>query len=121
MNLESVRELLESVRSGRLSADDAVATLRALPFTASTDALVDHHRHLRTGMPEAVYGPGKSPEQVALIVGELLANGDGAVVLTRATTDQSKAALSVDASAEQCGSTLVWRAWKVRWQVLSVG
>ena len=54
-----------------------MARLRRLPFADVGDALVDHHRALRQGMPEAVFGPGKTPEQCARIVTELLANGDG--------------------------------------------
>ena len=114
MNSSELLELLESVRSGTLAPDDAVARLRAIPFAVSRDAMVDHHRHLRTGMPEAIYGPGKSPEQVAEIVSELLNNGSGCVVLTRATPEQTKAALAVNAEAEVLGGTLVWRAPVVR-------
>ena len=61
-------------------------------------------------MPEAVYGPGKSPEQVAEILNELLNNGTGCVVLTRADADQLKAAMAVDSSAAVLGNTAVWRA-----------
>ena len=54
-----------TVRSGRLSPDDAVAALRRLPFADLGFARVDHHRALRQGLAEAVYGPGKTPEQCA--------------------------------------------------------
>lgn len=114
MNSHELQELLESVRSGAMTADDAVTRLRAIPFAVGHDAMVDHHRHLRTGMPEAIYGPGKSPEQVASIVSELLTNGSGCVILTRSTQDQLKAALAVDGSAEVLGTTAVWRAPAVR-------
>ena len=72
---ETLRRLLDDVQSGAVSPDAAVAELRRLPFTQVGDALVDHHRALRTGTPEAIYGPGKSPEQCALIVGEMLEIG----------------------------------------------
>ncbi|MGA0230882.1 MAG: nickel pincer cofactor biosynthesis protein LarB [Ilumatobacteraceae bacterium] len=65
-----------------------------MPFAEVGEALVDHHRALRQGMPEAVYGPGKSPEQCVEIVGELLRHGDGPVLLTRATDAQAKAAIA---------------------------
>ena len=55
-----------------MSPDDAVARLRRLPFADVDGATVDHHRHLRSGLPEAIYGPGKSPAQCVAIVGELL-------------------------------------------------
>ena len=80
----ALRELLDDVAAGRVDADEVVAALRRLPFADLGDALVDHHRALRQGMPEAVYGPGKTPEQCARIVGELLAHGTGPVLLTRA-------------------------------------
>ncbi len=87
--------LLADVRSGACSADEAVLRLRRLPFAELGFAKVDHHRWLRQGLPEAVYGQGKTPEQCAAIVGELLAEGvrtdsagagggSGPVILTRA-------------------------------------
>ena len=58
----TLRTLIADVQQGNVAPDDAVATLRRLPFADVGDALVDHHRHLRTGVPEAVYGPGKTPD-----------------------------------------------------------
>ncbi len=60
-------------------------------------------------MPEAVYGPGKSPEQCVRIVGELLANGTGPVLVTRADDPQTKALVAVHGEAEQLGGCLLWR------------
>ena len=96
--------------AGRVSADDAVARLRRLPFADIGDALVDHHRLLRQGFPEAVYGPGKTPEQCARIVGELLANGAGPVLLTRADGDQVKAVEAAHGPAIVHGRTMLYRA-----------
>jgi len=64
----ALRALLADVVSGALSADEAVTRLRRLPFADLGFARVDHHRALRQGLPEAVYAPGKTPEQVAAIV-----------------------------------------------------
>ena len=83
--------MLDDLVAGRVSADAVVARLRRLPFADVDGALVDHHRALRQGMPEAVFAPGKSPEQCARIVTELLANGDGPVLVTRVSADQAKA------------------------------
>lgn len=91
MDEAALRTLLDDVTAGRVSPDDAVARLRRLPFADLGDALVDHHRALRQGIPEAVYGPGKTPEQCARIIGELLVHGTGPVLLTRASDDQIKA------------------------------
>ena len=109
VNEADIRQLLGDVRSGATSPDDAVATLRRLPFADVGDALVDHHRSLRQGMPEAVYGPGKSPEQVVRIVGELLTHGTDPVLLTRATLEQTQAATLAHGPAEQSGTSLLWR------------
>jgi pyridinium-3,5-biscarboxylic acid mononucleotide synthase len=57
------------------------------------DARVDHHRERRTGQAEAIYGPGKTPEQVAAIAAELAASPGGALFLTRASAEQAAAAL----------------------------
>ena len=105
-----LRELLEDVRSGSTRPDDALAELRRLPFADLGFARVDHHRHIRQGMAEAVYGPGKTPDQAARIVAELLARSDDApVVLTRADPDQVLAAVQENKGAKVVGSTVVWR------------
>ncbi len=94
MDETALRQILEDVSSGTLAPDDAVARLRRLPFADLGFARVDHHRVLRQGLPEAVYGPGKSPGQCAGIVSELLAEPSGGpVMLTRADPAQVEAAL----------------------------
>ncbi len=72
-----LRQLLDDVRSGACSPDDAVYRLRRLPFADLGFAKVDHHRGLRIGIPEVVYGQGKTAEQVVAIVGELLDGAGG--------------------------------------------
>jgi pyridinium-3,5-biscarboxylic acid mononucleotide synthase len=107
----AVRRLLDDVRSGAVSADDAVARLRRLPFVDLGFAKVDHHRALRQGMPEAVYAPGKSPEHCAAIVAELLGEeGGGPVLLTRADEAQMAAALERCPGGLRTGRTLAWRS-----------
>src|SRR5438876_10484510 len=92
MDEATLRRLIDDVRTGVLGADDAVTRLRRLPFADLGYARVDHHRMLRLGVPEAVYGPGKTPEQCAEIVAELLAEaGGGPVLLTRAHDAQATA------------------------------
>jgi NCAIR mutase (PurE)-related protein len=110
----ALRELFEQVRSGGVSPDDAVRQLRTLPFADLGFARVDHHRALRQGMAETVYGPGKTAEQSAAIVAELLAQpGSGPVVLTRADGDQVGAALRANPEGlvTEVGdhATVVWR------------
>ena len=64
MNAESIRKLFEQVRQGGLSPDEAVERLRHLPFEDLGFAKVDHHRALRAGMPEVIFGENKTPKQV---------------------------------------------------------
>jgi pyridinium-3,5-biscarboxylic acid mononucleotide synthase len=110
MDEPALRQLLDDVRAGVLSADDAVARLRRLPFADLGFARVDHHRTLRQGLPEAVYAPGKTPEQCASIVAELLAEPHGGpVLLTRASDEQAAAALAANAGGTRTGWTLSWR------------
>ena len=111
---EQLRTLLAKVQDGSVHPDDAVAALVRLPYADLGHAKIDHHRALRQGMPEAVYGPGKSPEQCAEIVRELLERGTGPVLLTRCTPEQVAAATAANPGAEQVGATLVWRAAAVR-------
>jgi hypothetical protein len=98
MDASSLRTLIEDVAGGRCTPDDAVRQLRRLPYSDLGFARVDHHRDLRLGMPEAVYGPGKTPEHCAAVVDELLTATDGPVLLTRATEAQVKAVTAAAAA-----------------------
>jgi pyridinium-3,5-biscarboxylic acid mononucleotide synthase len=110
MDEPTLRQLLADVRSGVLSADEAVAHLRRLPFADLGFARVDHHRALRQGLAEAVYAPGKSAEQCAALVAELLAEEDrGPVILTRANDEQIAAATTRNPEGARTASTVVWR------------
>jgi NCAIR mutase (PurE)-related protein len=123
MDEDTLRQLLADVRAGALHPDDALARLRRLPFADLGFARVDHHRALRQGLPEAVYGPGKSPAHCGAIVAELLTGGDGPVVLTRADEAQVAAARAAaeaaghpDAAVTVTGqlATVAWRAAAAR-------
>jgi len=87
LNAESIRKLFEEVRRGKISADDAVARLRHLPFEDLGFAKVDHHRALRAGMPEVIFGERKTPVQVAEIFARLARHG-GNVLATHADKKQ---------------------------------
>lgn len=81
---EAARQILESVRNGTLDVDQAVEKLRRLPFEDLGFARLDHHRGVRTGVPEVVYCSGKTRTQVRDIVARLYEQGDAPVLATRA-------------------------------------
>jgi len=93
MNSKSLRDLFTQVRKGQLSADEAVQSLRHLPFEDLGFAKLDHHRALRQGMPEVIFSEGKSSAQLAKIFVRLAAHG-GNILATRATEEQFKAVLA---------------------------
>jgi hypothetical protein len=80
MNRDRVRALLQAVRQGEIDPEAALESLARLPFVDVPDARVDTHRALRQGLPEVVYAPGKTAEQIAAIVGTLRAAGQDVLV-----------------------------------------
>ncbi len=84
MSEDQLRELLEGVRNGSTDVDAALERVRHLPFEDLGFAKVDHHRALRHGMPEVVFGLGKTSDQVVAIAGRLLERSDN-VLITRTT------------------------------------
>lgn len=78
--------MLESLREGGLSVDEALESLRDLPYEDLGYAALDHHRALRTGFPEVVLGTGKTPQQIAAIAEKLAARSDR-VLVTRADAE----------------------------------
>jgi pyridinium-3,5-biscarboxylic acid mononucleotide synthase len=96
----SLAQLLRGVAEGERTVDDAVRELRNLPYEALGDTRIDHHRELRTGQAEAVYGPGKTPEQVRAAAEALVRRSGGPVFVTRATPEQFHAVREVVPAAE---------------------
>lgn len=110
MDEATLTRLLDDVRSGAVPTEVAVSMLRRLPFADLDFALVDHHRLLRQGLAEAVYGPGKTPGQCAAIVTELLSMpGLAPVLLTRVDDAQAAAALEASPGGLRTGRTIAWR------------
>jgi len=87
LNSESIKKLFEEVRIGKRSPDEAVERLRHLPFEDLGFAKVDHHRAVRAGMPEVIFGQGKTPSQLAQIFARLAKHG-GNILATRAEEKQ---------------------------------
>src|SRR5271169_373412 len=86
MNSEEILKLLKSVEQGKLSPPAAVELLRHLPFEDIGFAKVDHHRALRQGYAEVIFGKGKTPAQVAEIVRAMVSKKSSShnVLVTRA-------------------------------------
>jgi NCAIR mutase (PurE)-related protein len=80
MNRDAARELLEAVRRGDVAPDEALDALAAPRFVATEHARVDTHRALRHGLPEVVYAPGKTPEQILEVMATLQAAGQDVLV-----------------------------------------
>ena len=90
MNRTQLQKLLDEVRAGTVSAEAAADQLAALPYAEVAEAVVvDHHRELRTGVPELVFGATKTPEQIAAAL-QALAKGGGALA-TRVDRDKAAA------------------------------
>lgn len=82
MTPEKIRDILNSVSEGKLSVDEAMGTMRELPFEELEFAKVDHHRQLRTGAPEVIFCQGKTATQVVQIVKAMLPKGNN-ILATR--------------------------------------
>ena len=78
-----IRQLLESVKAGNTSVDEAMLELKKAPFEDIGYAKVDLHRKIRQGAAEVIYGAGKTPEQIAGIVDIMKKNGQKRVLITR--------------------------------------
>ena len=86
MNQRELLKILESVKSGGLAPAEAIERLKHLPFEDLGFAKVDHHRALRQGFAEVIFGKGKTPQQVAAIVKAMLRKKDSRhnILVTRA-------------------------------------
>ena len=98
---DDLRALLDDVRSGTTTPDEALERLSALPFRDLGFARVDLHRELRQGAPEAVLAEGKTPEQVARIVEAFVEGGAGSVLVTRADDNVRAAVREIAPEAEE--------------------
>jgi len=96
---EALRQLLEAVSDKRVSVEDAVARLRTLPYENLGFALVDHHRALRGGAPEAIFCPGKTPAQIVAIAQRLAAHH--ANILATRASDEVAAAIAASGLAHR--------------------
>src|SRR5580700_7412684 len=82
MTEDQLRALLEEVRSGASDIDSALHRLRHMPFEDLGFANIDHHRALRHGIPEVIFGLGKTADHVIAIAGKLLEHAEN-ILITR--------------------------------------
>lgn len=111
MTESQIRSLLEEVRAGAVEIDAAIARLRHMPFEDIGFAKVDHHRAIRAGMPEVVFGQGKTPEQIAGIAGRL-ADHVPNVLITRASPEAAAAVQTMIPEAEYFPLSRALRVWR---------
>ena len=88
MNTE-LRQLLEGVKSGEVSIEDAVLKIKRQPFDDLGFAKVDLHRKMRQGAAEVIYGSGKTPEQILAIADSMLKNGQETILVTRLAAEKA--------------------------------
>ena len=94
-----LKTLLEQVRTGEVTPDAALDQIKTLPFEDLGFAKVDHHRALRMGVPEVIFGPGKSPEHFVEIFDRLAERGNS-VLATRVSEEQVAQAIARFPQAE---------------------
>ncbi|MBQ9420182.1 MAG: nickel pincer cofactor biosynthesis protein LarB [Lachnospiraceae bacterium] len=90
MNTE-IKRVLEGVRDGEISVDDALLKIKQEPFTDLGYAMIDHHRKIRQGAAEVIYGAGKTAEQISGIVQVLKEKGNDAILITRISPEKAAA------------------------------
>lgn len=113
MNARELQQLLEQVRDGGVSPDQAVKRLEHMPFEDLGFAKVDHHRALRHGMPEVVLGLGKTADEVRGISQEILSRSKNLLV-TRATQEMADAVTEIAPGAEFFPRSGALRVWEDR-------
>jgi NCAIR mutase (PurE)-related protein len=116
MDSDQLRGLLEQVQAGAVNVEAAIDRLRHMPFEDLGYAKLDHHRQLRHGLTEVVFGKGKTPEQVAAIAARLL-DKSANVLVTRADREAADLLKAKYPDAEHfplSGAVRVWRDRTIR-------
>ena len=89
MNQDKILELLKSVKNGDTSPEEALLKLKTQPFEDVGFAKIDHHRSLRHGVSEVIYGEGKTTDQIAGIVSAMAERGQKNIMITRLTPEKA--------------------------------
>jgi hypothetical protein len=109
----TVSRLLDAVAHGVVTANEATERLAGMPIQHLPFARVDTHRDLRTGMPEVIYAPGKTPDQIRAVAVKLLVHSASPVLATKAPPEVFDAVrdLTPEAAYHELARTIVLRAW----------
>jgi NCAIR mutase (PurE)-related protein len=91
MNKQDTLDILKKIQAGEVSPENALLKLRFEPFEDLGYAKVDHHRELRRGIPEVIYGAKKTPEQITGIAGAMLDKGQQLILITRLSPEAAEA------------------------------
>ena len=84
------RQLLEKLKNGEISVDEALLKLKTKPFEDIGYAKVDTHRGIRQGVPEVIFGSGKTPEQITGIIDAMVKNGQKNILITRLSEEKAE-------------------------------
>lgn len=98
MNPQQLRNILQALQAGRTDVDEVMERLRTLPFENLGFAAVDHHRALRQGFPEVIFGEGKTKQQIVAIAKELLKK-NGPLLATRIAPTIARSLMKLDTRA----------------------
>ena len=102
-----IRALLEKIKNGEVSVDEALLKLKTRPFEDLGYSKVDIHRAIRQGVAEVIFGSGKTPEQIVGIAESMIKNGQETILITRLSEEKAemiKGKLSLDYKKEaRCG------------------
>jgi len=122
MQTAKIKEILDDLSNGRTTTDSALKLLKHLPYEDLSFAKIDHHRHMRQGIPEVIYAAGKTEKQVVAIARAMHKN-TGSFLITRASKKihtllriraavfhEAAGMISVGGSKEQKGNVLVLTA-----------
>jgi NCAIR mutase (PurE)-related protein len=94
MNIQKLEDLLKRVKSGEMTIDKAIMQLKSLPFEDLGFTRIDHHRSLRKGFPEVIWGEGKTSEQILSIMKQLKKKGQN-ILVTRLEEKKARAVQKV--------------------------
>ena len=92
MEQRELKKLLDGIKDGTVSVDDAMLKIKTAPFEDLGYAKLDHHRGIRQGVAEVIYGAGKTPEQIVGIAENMLKNGQETVLITRMSEEAAEMA-----------------------------